>query len=1463
MIKKSFQPKGGINRTTMNKLYFPDKKISENIIKELMLYIEEGDVSKLRNQFINDKTLAGLRSEKGESLLNITIQSENLSEYQKYEICKVLIDFGAPLELVDENNVSPLHIACKMQLEKIVDLLISKNVNVNVFDSQKMSPLHYCIMNNLVKCKPMIQKKPYINNINNNPIELIEYSNKIVNKLYETGSITKYLYHIKKTLKNIHYMFPEEIEKIQKDFEKTVLTSYLTSGKANEEKLFTNLVISKEKIAQVITSKLKTVLGRMDISTEHLKNIEPPNYISVLPYRNVNDMINKIDTEMSINFDKIDSSKNNTDIVSSIAYLSIECKQATEQLMKINSVKPQERKIIDGMLKSYIDIGDINNKTVGFDIYANLKPKQYKMHIINSMDNELKHVSTSTVVPHKYFTNLIRYYSEILTEKSKKFTRLMNDIVVMLPKDNIYYVYYFVMTDVYICLFDMLICICIIDSELFYAKGKNNKLKNWNNEAHKLQMIEDITDKVNKCFINIQKECNKLYSFINDHINILNSYIDYLNAKSALIFIKAYFNGFDKDDTNELNNVFDKPFAKFVLIPKNFSEFIDKIGRINHNTGTKFDANKKIIFEVYIPQFTYKNIQTYLFKESDKSNKMYPLRPYNQTTKKFGDENKQVISLPYHESKIELPRIGFALYPRINNSGYNLSSGSVYYMFEKDGTKITPILKYGLEKTNYYDEREIKQANKANDHSLIGYCGFKKATTMKKNIKALESIGILLDEHLNMIKYEIIQKILKDLDEGKDGDDLVDSRNEFIKTIIIEKWSSTVNESKQLITYYITANIIDKLVSNYIHYCIQHASLFHILKIQKEIIIRSSSEKIKNLIIESPGRDYQLFLNNISQEFNQYNETIPDYAMILATDYKLDNDDQYSIYNDSFGQIKEKLCSNINPNIIEKLISAGCRINSKNVFGYTPLIYAIMTNNDKIIKELIKHGASVSNNFALSFSNQSPLDFALKQYKSACNKLSNYLSVTNEYYKNVIKKIIIKSEYQNNILRFSDNIFPQLLLMINHYLYAKSQQYLDGWTFEKHQEMISILEPIEKGFPLLKYLQPENNLGGKNYYINRKNHILNAIRINNDRISGLQNRIINMQKEIYAISSLMSDKYYSDRKTELEKIITDLSADIKKYETNIENYNNQLKKISKLESEAESKILDKLKNPFTISNLDIVEMYENYFSSVMNDKKFDSQMDTISYSTLWNKYIYDKEANISQIHILLTKYIESKLDLYSDKKINKVELVKNLQILQNFYKSICEPFIMDVEETPIELETNPELNYLIKILSHIIEHTIGIMLYNIIKKVIFKYIFEINSMMKIDESNDNVNEILSVKNNFILNYILKELPINAIKYFLKIYDNENDPIKLIIKPEELFTPINNNLNLNIIFPIDKQSVIIAILNKYIYPYFIDFFKIFIEDSMKFMNSYLNYIMSCSRQTSVLIMLLEKSLKELN
>src|SRR5690606_20072480 len=127
------------------------------------------------------------------------------------------------------------------------------------------------------------------------------------------------------------------------------------------------------------------------------------------------------------------------------------------------------------------------------------------------------------------------------------------------------------------------------------------------------------------------------------------------------------------------------------------------------------------------------------------------------------------ISLPFNESKIELPRIGFALYPRINNSGYNLSSGSVNYMFEKDGTKITtPILKYGLEKTNYYDERGIKKANKASEHSLIGYCGFKKATTMKKKIKALESVGILLDEHLNMIKYEIIQKILKDLDEGKD-----------------------------------------------------------------------------------------------------------------------------------------------------------------------------------------------------------------------------------------------------------------------------------------------------------------------------------------------------------------------------------------------------------------------------------------------------------------------------------------------------------------------------------------------------------------------------------------------------------------------------------------------------------------------------------------------------------------------
>src|SRR5206468_2361382 len=63
------------------------------------------------------------------------------------------IDHGAPVSLADNNNVTPLHLACKYQLKNIAELLLKAGAMANVSDNQGMSPLHYIILSQEVDCK--------------------------------------------------------------------------------------------------------------------------------------------------------------------------------------------------------------------------------------------------------------------------------------------------------------------------------------------------------------------------------------------------------------------------------------------------------------------------------------------------------------------------------------------------------------------------------------------------------------------------------------------------------------------------------------------------------------------------------------------------------------------------------------------------------------------------------------------------------------------------------------------------------------------------------------------------------------------------------------------------------------------------------------------------------------------------------------------------------------------------------------------------------------------------------------------------------------------------------------------------------------------------------------------------------------------------------------------------------------
>jgi len=64
------------------------------------------------------------------SLLHGIIQS-TLTDIQKLELVKLLIEHGVSINNLDDNGLSALYYAIKLQIYDIVEILVNKNVNMN------------------------------------------------------------------------------------------------------------------------------------------------------------------------------------------------------------------------------------------------------------------------------------------------------------------------------------------------------------------------------------------------------------------------------------------------------------------------------------------------------------------------------------------------------------------------------------------------------------------------------------------------------------------------------------------------------------------------------------------------------------------------------------------------------------------------------------------------------------------------------------------------------------------------------------------------------------------------------------------------------------------------------------------------------------------------------------------------------------------------------------------------------------------------------------------------------------------------------------------------------------------------------------------------------------------------------------------------------------------------------------
>ena len=123
------------------------------------------------------------------SLIHILINNPSKSsELAKLSVIKFLINNGVDPDKPNKYNQTALHLACKQQLEKIVDYLLKNNTNSNYKDNSGFTPFHYLLRGSInpVPLTEIIDFIPPTNNVNFAKVEFIKDMKQEITNILDT-----------------------------------------------------------------------------------------------------------------------------------------------------------------------------------------------------------------------------------------------------------------------------------------------------------------------------------------------------------------------------------------------------------------------------------------------------------------------------------------------------------------------------------------------------------------------------------------------------------------------------------------------------------------------------------------------------------------------------------------------------------------------------------------------------------------------------------------------------------------------------------------------------------------------------------------------------------------------------------------------------------------------------------------------------------------------------------------------------------------------------------------------------------------------------------------------------------------------------------------------------------------------------------------------------------------------------
>lgn len=873
----------------------------------------------------------------------------------------------------------------------------------------------------------------------------------------------------------------------------------------------------------------------------------------------------------------------------------------------------------------------------------------------------------------------------------------------------------------------------IFEKSSFLVNKLKNKILIFDRLIYILNIINNKIKIFNIDLATIGKCCDKekyekiltLYYYIVDISHLLSELSAETNEIEKILSLgnKIYYENIQKkiQQSKQKISLIYSTFRQIIQI------FNDKINLLNQYATFHFlKKNMNTYFDDKIKTIN-KNIYT---------NKLFPLK---QMQNDMYDFSKMTIDYDTVGSKTQLLKLLTNLYSQyfvfvdnktincyLSDKTVNASSGYLISIFNTKEYPNTDIILKELENMN-------KQTGGGLIHDMLSTNGI---------------VGNFAE-----INFETITEPIYSLADNVIGDIYIcDCKNNALKSITFD--NSLINILLNNVSKKIDMNIpfikdvieiqfykkVNKILITFIKNVIHNSCVKIINKLLKE---RNTDIKINDTLLLSDIK----YKFDLSRNFYEIDKDLEDFVENSLKKYTKKDVIKSIIYEPSlFNFFKENNIINyfhVNNQIIDLFMDEGCKFDSDDYSGISPLFYSIDALDVETIEKIMTND---NGNYFKSGKMLTPFDFCYEMFIEFIE--SNFNTKVNtkpniNILPSISKKIInnFKTEHylEKTLEYFNDEqidfgfpnnfdiIYDMLISMYNHqfYFYAKSL-YFSKENFNKINVLFS-KNKFEITNPCFEI--PIVNLFGKQISYKK-------IYANDVHIKLIQKDIENLLLQKNTLLSYNKTHNTKEIDKKIDNLQTELSI-LTKNQTDFENLKVNINQKTQIED-----------------NLKISEIYRTFFIKILNenDNKYDK---------LWKMYINEiKNSNKMNLSNILNCMMTFG---YNYKIVTK----EDTKQMNDIYENLVVKHLLLLQQNELKYNSN---NYvftdIIDIMTHILKHVICLKLYNSIMQLFIQDMQ--NRISNIVDCDNLIKELKhSDANKQMKHYLSNILPFDAVMYFGK------------------------------------------------------------------------------------------------